>query len=320
MNNPLVSIIMVNYNGLKYLKRTIPLILKLKYENFEFIVVDNGSTDESIQYLKNYKNILLIRSPLDREKNFACNFATTFARGEYYLFLDNDIEIRSELLLKDLLNYYQNLDMVGCINLAYVDENKEKTKGYGNFFGIFFEKQIPKLEAKEIKKLDKAIIGYPSGIGIFISKKNWNLFGGYDNFLKFGGDDSDLGIKLWQLGFKNYLYSKTLQTHIGLPEREDNKKYLLKFKETTYAHLYTILKNYSFLRGLITIIFYSIFAFLKSIKQSILRKEFKLIFAYFQSLFLFILSIPVALRKRDEFRKKYVLIQNNFLKIKPKKG
>ena len=45
---PLISIVMLNYNGLKYLKSTIHPILKLDYPNYEFIIVDNCSTDGSI--------------------------------------------------------------------------------------------------------------------------------------------------------------------------------------------------------------------------------------------------------------------------------
>ena len=40
---PLISVVMLNYNGLKYLKQTIASVLKLDYPNYEFLIVDNGS-------------------------------------------------------------------------------------------------------------------------------------------------------------------------------------------------------------------------------------------------------------------------------------
>ena len=47
-NIPFISVVMLNYNGLRYLKTTIIPILNFTYPNFEFIVVDNGSTDGTL--------------------------------------------------------------------------------------------------------------------------------------------------------------------------------------------------------------------------------------------------------------------------------
>ncbi len=48
MENPLVSIIMLNYNGGDFLIESVRSILKTSYPNFEFILIDNGSKDDSL--------------------------------------------------------------------------------------------------------------------------------------------------------------------------------------------------------------------------------------------------------------------------------
>ena len=50
---PLVSIVILNYNGVKYLQEFLPTVLATQYENFEVVVADNGSKDNSVSFLQN---------------------------------------------------------------------------------------------------------------------------------------------------------------------------------------------------------------------------------------------------------------------------
>lgn len=310
---------MVNYNGLDYLKRSIQSVLSLTYPNYEFILIDNNSLDGSVDFVKGIEHVHLINSPRKGEKNFACNYAAERATGEYLLFLDNDIVLGNSDLLQSLIETHLSLPKVGCINLAYEDEGMEISKGYGNFFGFFFEKQIPPLNRDQILSLDRSVIGYPSGIGIFISANNWKLVGGYDDYLKFGGDDTDLGIKLWKLGFINYLYAGSIQLHIGLPERTNNLKYAKKFEDVFYAHLYTITKNYPTLRLWQTLLAYILFAFVKAVKQATNRKDLGPVRGFIIGFYRYLFSISHAVFMRNEFRKKHKIQDYLFLSIRPKK-
>ncbi len=97
-----ISVIMVNFNGLEYLKRTVPAVLNLDYSDFEFIVVDNGSEDGSIEFLKGFKDVILLQSSVKGSKNHACNYAVKMAKGEYVLLIDNDILLKDSNLLLEL--------------------------------------------------------------------------------------------------------------------------------------------------------------------------------------------------------------------------
>ncbi|MEM4849151.1 MAG: glycosyltransferase, partial [Ignisphaera sp.] len=59
---PLVSVVILNYNGLEHLKTCLNSVLNTDYPNFEVIVVDNGSTDGSVEFIKNtYPSVKLLR-------------------------------------------------------------------------------------------------------------------------------------------------------------------------------------------------------------------------------------------------------------------
>jgi GT2 family glycosyltransferase len=313
----LISIIMLNYNGLKYLKRTIPPILKLNYPNFEFIVVDNGSTDGSLEFVESLSGIKLIKSPKAREKNFACNYAIEKARGLYILLLDNDCLITNTDLLDELLHMAKTLDNFGSIGLAYFNEGYDKTMEYGAFLSYFFGKNKKNINIEKVKDINGIPIGYAQGTGLFISKLTWQIVGGYDSHLKFGGDDNDLGIKLWLYGYKNYLYSNTLQTHIGTPERRDNKKFSLKFEEIFRAHLYTTVKNFGFINMILILIGQTLYMFFESVKLSIRRMYIRYFFAFFCGFFSFLKDLPYAIEKRREIQSKRIVKEDIFLKINP---
>jgi len=91
MNQPLVSIVIVNWNGRHYLEHCLPSLLQQTYRNCEVILVDNGSTDGSVQYVqKNYPMILLIVNSQNLGFPKAVNTGIKAAKGEYVVTLNND--------------------------------------------------------------------------------------------------------------------------------------------------------------------------------------------------------------------------------------
>jgi len=316
---PLVSVVMLNYNGLKYLKRTIPPILKLDYPNFEFIIVDNGSTDRSLDFIKKFEKIKIIKSPKLREKNFACNYAIKKSKGEYILMLDNDIIIKDTFLVRKLTSQYCANKNSGSIGLTFNNEGESSSGYIGGFLGYYFIKENKLIELKKLIKSKDYLIGFPHGAAFFIKKSIWNEAGGYDSHLKFGGDDSDLGMRILMNKYENRIFLQTSQLHIGLPERKDNKKYIYKWKLMVYAHLYTITKNYSFFNMVFALFGFSIFAFLKSIKQSVFRIHLGPFLAFFYGNYLFLKNLPYNLEQRKKIQLKRIVKEDIFLKIKPPK-
>ncbi len=312
---PRVSIVMLNYNGLDYLKETIPQIINFSYPNYEVLLVDNGSVDGSIEFISSFKKIKLVKSPVIRAKNFACNYGIKKSKGDYILLMDNDAYIKDKKIIQKLLKRYNS--KIGAIGLSFYEKGYKKSKSYGGYFDYSFIKANKFIEFSEIKKYDNKIIGFPEGKALFISKKRWEDIGWYDEHLIFGGCDTDLGMKLSLFGYQNKLFSETIQVHLGLSERKDNQKYFLKFKEMVYAEPYTILKNYSFRNLFISLFCNFVFSFLKSLKQSVQRFSIGPFISFTSGYLLFIKNVPVALEKRKEIQKNRTIKEDTFLKIKP---
>lgn len=89
---PKISVIMSVFNGLPYLKEAIQSILSQTYKNFEFIIVDDASTDDSWEYLTSLKNqrIKLIKNKKNLGLAVSLNKALKIAKGEFIARMDAD--------------------------------------------------------------------------------------------------------------------------------------------------------------------------------------------------------------------------------------
>ena len=86
----LVSVITINYNNCRGLHQTILSVVHQEYQNFEFIVIDGGSTDGSLDVIKDYsENITFWVSEKDRGIYHAMNKGVAQAHGDYCLFMNS---------------------------------------------------------------------------------------------------------------------------------------------------------------------------------------------------------------------------------------
>ena len=90
---PKVAVVILNWNGKNFLQQFLPSVLSTTYPNYEVIVADNGSTDDSVVFMTSeYPSIRLIR--LDTNMGFAkgYNEALKLVEADYYVLLNSDAE------------------------------------------------------------------------------------------------------------------------------------------------------------------------------------------------------------------------------------
>lgn len=118
----MISIIIVNYNGKKWLKRLLDSLVSQTYKNYEIIVVDNHSKDDSVSFIKeNYgETIRLVIS--DKNRGFAGgnNLGVLHAKGRYLLFMNTDVWVETNFL-EQLWNFYKNhsYDVISPLEADY---------------------------------------------------------------------------------------------------------------------------------------------------------------------------------------------------------
>jgi len=122
---PLVSIITPCYNGEKYVAQTIESVLNQTYENFEMIIVDDISTDKSVEIIKEYINkdsrIKLIELTEKQGASGARNTALREAKGKYIAFLDSDDLWEKDKLEKQIKFMQENNVDFSYTDYAYID-------------------------------------------------------------------------------------------------------------------------------------------------------------------------------------------------------
>ena len=110
LNNPLVSIITPLYNKSMYLKDTIDSVLNQQYENFEWIIVDDCSTDDSFKIVSSIKDKRVKAFRLEKNSGVAVvrNYALDQAKGKYVTFLDADDMLDDNYLLEQVKFIQEN--------------------------------------------------------------------------------------------------------------------------------------------------------------------------------------------------------------------
>lgn len=125
-DKPLVSILTVVFNGARYLEQTIQSVLKQDYGNTEFIVVDGGSTDGTLDVIRKYDQVIdyWISEP-DRGISDAFNKAALLSSGDYLNFQGaGDFLVTPDVISRVMNDIDAQRDMLISARVQRVRENK----------------------------------------------------------------------------------------------------------------------------------------------------------------------------------------------------
>jgi glycosyltransferase involved in cell wall biosynthesis len=128
---PLVSIVTPSFNQGVYLRRTIDSVLSQSYSNIELIVMDGGSTDDSVSILKDYNDRITWVSEPDNGQTHAINKGMRRARGEILAYLNSD-DVLLPGAIERVVEYFANHPPTMMVygKAFYIDEVDRITGDY----------------------------------------------------------------------------------------------------------------------------------------------------------------------------------------------
>jgi len=206
---PLVSVIIVNYNGKFHLEKCLASLMKIDYKNFEIILVDNNSTDNSVEFVKNtYPSTTIIK--LNDNYGFAepNNIGAKNAKGEFLLFLNNDTEVNPNFIGEMIKVIQQDPQIAICQSLLLKPNGEVDSSG--DFIDTIGRVYSSKDKANEIKKILSA-----RGASMMVRKKSFWDLGGFDKKFFASFEDVDLGWRAWIWGYKIVLVPNSVVYHKG---------------------------------------------------------------------------------------------------------
>jgi glycosyltransferase involved in cell wall biosynthesis len=194
--NPLISVVITTYNRENLVVRALKSVLIQTFKDFEVLVVDDGSTDNTRQVIqeiqKEDKRVVYVYQE-NKGWPSALNTGLSNAQGRYIAFLDSDDEWLPEKLEKQIsfLENYKNFDGVTCYGNIILD-NKDQIK-----LGILKQSDDYKDQLENL--INENFPSIPSSL--LLKKEIFEKVGHYDEFLKLS-TDNDMMIRIFKKGFK----------------------------------------------------------------------------------------------------------------------
>lgn len=184
--NSMISVIIPTYNRANYLSEAIDSVLAQTYKNYEIIVVDDGSTDNTRKVLEKYSNKIRYIYQENKGPSAARNNGIKNAKGELIAFLDSDDAWLPEKLERQLELFRKN-DELGLVSSAYYSCDE-----YFNLPTLVREKDLSTKRKILPKLFVKNLFATPT---IVVKKKCFTRVGLFNENYKFG-EDWDMWIRI----------------------------------------------------------------------------------------------------------------------------
>lgn len=217
---PAFSVVIVNYNGKQYLTRCVKSIVESNSQDCEIVVVDNGSSDDSVVFIKDVYSCLKDKlKVVALAKNYgparARNEGMKVVEGEYVCFLDNDTQVHPNWAIEAIKEFKKD----GKIGIVQCKLLLSQERGKLDYVGEYLGQNgflVQRAYGGEVDsgQYDKNVeILAAKSAGMFIRKAVFEKIGGFDSDYFMYVEETDLGWRSWLLGYKNIFVYKSVVYH-----------------------------------------------------------------------------------------------------------
>ena len=219
-----LSVVILNWNGRRYLERYLPSVVAHTAGDAEVVVADNGSTDDSLQWLRlTHPDVRVIR--LDRNYGFAggYNRALKEVDSEYVLLLNSDVEVTAGWWqpLVGVLDKESDVAAVAPKLLADMERTKFEyagaSGGYIDYLGYPFcrGRILSNVETDSGQYDDRRDIFWASGAALCCRREVFEALGGFDDDFFAHMEEIDLQWRMQLSGWRIVVEPKSVVYHLG---------------------------------------------------------------------------------------------------------
>lgn len=309
---PKISIIIANYNGEQFLKTCLDSVLRSKYQNFEVIIVDDGSSDRSLEIIKKFiksdNRIILIKNSKNLGAAASRNRAARKSRGGILLFLDNDTEVEKNWI-DNMLKEYNRDEKIGAVQAVLLDFKKRNL--IQNAGVRLWAETGWGLPYKQWENYEKVKNKLPSDIvaisaALSVKRDAFDLVKGFDIGESVATEDLDFSWRLWISGFKIRLAKDAIVYH--WTKDINLRKNMQHTKRTIYFHLtknslVSIIKNYELQNMIYYFIYSSTISVIRGVLVLVKRFEMEALISTVQAFLWIVLNLGDTLQKREYVQK-----------------
>jgi GT2 family glycosyltransferase len=226
-----LSVIIVNYNFCEMLRCTLNSLIDAgKHIDYEIFIVDNSSTDKSVEMLKNeFSQFHVIANAKNEGYARAYNEAISLANGEYILLVSPDI-ISSKKTLERAIEFMDIHADSGGLGVRMVtpqgrflpESNRGLTPSWISFFKLtglansFPKSRLTDRNRKDwVEEFQTSEVDFLNGAFMLLRRSTLNEIGLFDERFFMYGHDTDLSYRIRLAGYKNYYFPKTYIINAG---------------------------------------------------------------------------------------------------------
>lgn len=233
-HRPLVTILIVNWNGSALLEECLNSLSGLAYSPVETIVVDNGSTDDSLAVVSRHSSVKILR--LDKNYGFAVgnNRGARIAQGKYIATLNNDMVVAPDWLNKPVASLESNpeIGIICCRQMNYFDHDKIDGLGHSleNWLGLLPIGYGERMHQNPQFSHAGYVISANGGSAIYRTAL-FNDLGGFDERFIAYNEEGDLCVRALLRGWKCLYVPEAVVYHRGAASYMQNLSTYYYYRE-----------------------------------------------------------------------------------------
>lgn len=238
MSLPFVSIAILNWNGRHFLQQFLPSVMASSWANREIVVIDNASTDDSVQYLReNFPSVKIVQNAANFGYTKGYNEGLKHLKADYFVLLNSDVEVAPGWIepVIELMESDRQIAVCQPKLLQFANrstfEYAGAAGGWLDYLGYPLAKgRLFDVCEKDEGQYDRAEpVFWASGAAMFVKSSVYNELGGLDEYFFAHQEEIDFCWRAQLAGYKVYVCPASVVYHVGggtLPKGNARKVYL----------------------------------------------------------------------------------------------